>query len=219
MAVNRLKTTYQRNMLIGQGVSLVLVLFYCVIFCDYDHTRDVINQSFTSSVIIEYPDEYNNSTFISGKINIGGRRPEMMDGFLGFNVSFRIIPEVSADHSPIPSPVVFQPNHPFIRPESVSFSPIDGDQLGVYTPNEYDYIFRMDKHTQSIERDVTVLRKRDPEYPFVAQERGVEKLNVIVLFVASAGSTLAVNCKVPLSLLITEDPPAPVTVMFVTGII
>ena len=42
---------------------------------------------------------------------------------------------------------------------------------------------------------------------------------VTVLFVASAGSTLAVNCKVPLSLLITVDPMAPVTVIFVTGII
>ena len=41
---------------------------------------------------------------------------------------------------------------------------------------------------------------------------------VTVWFVALAGDTAAVNCKVPLSVVIIDDPPAPVTVIPVTGI-
>ena len=42
--------------------------------------------------------------------------------------------------------------------------------------------------------------------------------HVTVLLVASTGNTVAFNCKVPLSLLITDDPPVPVIVILVTGI-
>ena len=40
---------------------------------------------------------------------------------------------------------------------------------------------------------------------------------VTVWFVALVGDTAAVNCKVPLSVVIIDDPPAPVTVIPVTG--
>ena len=42
--------------------------------------------------------------------------------------------------------------------------------------------------------------------------------HVTVLSVASVGKTVAVSCRVPLSVVIVEEPPAPVTVMPVTGI-
>ena len=40
---------------------------------------------------------------------------------------------------------------------------------------------------------------------------------VTVWFVAVVGATVAVNCRVPLSVVIGADPPAPVTVMPVTA--
>src|SRR5659263_442251 len=38
-------------------------------------------------------------------------------------------------------------------------------------------------------------------------------VHVTVLFVAVVGAIVVVNCNVPLSVVITDDPPAPVTVM------
>lgn len=187
MAVNRLKTTYQRNMLIGHGVSIVLVLLCCLFFYGDTYIREDISQSFTSSVIIENQDDCNNKTPISGKITVGGRMPEMRRGFLGFNIDFNIIPETSIGPISIPSPSIFQPNQPLIQPDNISFTPIDGDQLGVYTPDGYDYIFRLEKQIQSVERDVIVLRKRDPDYPLVAQERGVEGEVIILVYVNDKG--------------------------------
>ena len=43
------------------------------------------------------------------------------------------------------------------------------------------------------------------------------RLQIMFLFVALAGNTVAVSCKVPLSVVMVVAPPAPVTVILVTG--
>ncbi len=58
-----------------------------------------------------------------------------------------------------------------------------------------------------------------PEELIVAWPVPFVMLQVTVLFVAFVGKTVAVSARVPLSCVMVVDPPAPVTVIPVTGII
>lgn len=187
MTVSRLKTTYQKNMLIGQSVSVLIMLFICLIFCDLGSVYNSIRGIIITPVIIETPDKQKSHVNIPRKTLVGGRTPEMKSGFLGFDVNFKIIPEASTRNLSIPSPTVYLPDRPVIQPDSVSFSPIEGDLMGEFYADGYDYIFRHEKRAESLERDVIVLEKTDPEYPFVAQERGVEGEVIVLVYIDSNG--------------------------------
>ncbi|KAA3631294.1 MAG: hypothetical protein DWP97_13395 [Calditrichaeota bacterium] len=110
------------------------------------------------------------------------------EGFAGYN-GYKIVEESyipNINHLQIQQSVVsYQSQVQFA--DVISYSPIEGDELGLYLPKlvETDFFEQNDRINNDLE--FKVLRKIDPEYPMVALDAGKEGKVSILVYVNEYG--------------------------------
>jgi len=123
-------------------------------------------------------------------VAVGGINPYAMahDGFLGF-VNLRPVcqaPELIAER-----PDVYDPDFAPLGIDSTpSFSTVEGDEEGLFLPEEYtiaDAYLPPENVRPPVTRQVQVVYKPDPEYPFVARDAGKEGNITVLVYIDSAG--------------------------------
>gem|GEM_PF-5188757 len=187
MPVNRLKSTYQRNMLIGQAVSIMAVLVYCILFLE-----SPFRGSGKDTIIKEYlyfrDSKLRSDLKTAGKKNIGGWPIRQRDGFLGFNVEFIFCDDNNHPVEITREPDIYIPDKPYLDPALLSFSEIDGDGNALYISQNTEYIHEPGKMKPAMNHDVIILDKPDPEYPAVAKGAGIEGETNILIYIDSTGN-------------------------------
>jgi outer membrane biosynthesis protein TonB len=133
--------------------------------------------------LVEHSDE-------PAQVAVGGMNPNAIahEGFLGF-VNLR--PEPQA-----PEPIAERPNvsipdlAPLAFDSTPSFSIVEGDEHGLFLPEEYtaanEYLPSQNVRPPGT-REILVVQKEDPEYPFVALDAGMEGVIVVLVYVDSTG--------------------------------
>ena len=185
--INRLKTTYQRNMLIGQAISIIAVLVYCVLFLESPFSKPEKDKIIKENLYIR-DSKIKSDIKAAGKRNIGGWPMQQRDGFLGFNVKFRFIDDNGHTMATAPEPEIYIPDKPYLDPALLSFSEIDGDGNALYISQNTEYIYEPGEAKPAINHDVVILDKPDPEYPAVAKAAGIEGETRILIYIDNTGN-------------------------------
>jgi hypothetical protein len=167
--INRLyaKAVYQRNMLIAQASVVVFVGIVAAAFIASDHPADVTRRNVRiveSSVVVHdtsvvQRDSTRTARRIAPSFNPYAQKHE---GFLGF-ITLRPKPSVPV-HAEAPIvPAITAPD--FTPSDSiVSFSLVEGDDTGVFIPEDVDlWSQRQNSELQVV--PCAVVAKVDPEYP------------------------------------------------------
>lgn len=191
MRPSELQIRYQQNMLFGLGISLLLSLGFALWVWSLDGRADLNGAPTTlpnlvipDRDLVEHSDE-------PAMISFGGMNPyeTAHDGFLGF-VNLR--PEPLAPEPTRERPDVYvQDLAPLPVNSTPSFSIVAGDEPGLFLPEDYnsanEYLPPENIRTP-LTRDVQVLHKLDPEYPWVAREAGKEGVITVLIYVDSTGA-------------------------------
>lgn len=181
---------YQRNMLIGLIMAVALSLGFGVWVRSLDGPALMINSLLTLPNLVILDHELVEHSDEPARLAVGGMNPysNAHDGFLGF-VNLR--PEPLAPELIAKRPVVYiQDFAPMSDDSAPSFSTIAGTEQGLFLPEEYSTAnahLPPEDIRPPVTRQIQVLYKLDPEYPWVAREAGKEGLVVVLVYVDSTG--------------------------------
>lgn len=190
LSLHEQKNKYQRNMLFGLGMCVMLSLGFGLWVRSLDGSTPrsasptVVPNLVTPDRDLVEPSEK------PAMVAVGGINPYAIahDGFLGF-VNLRPVcqaPELIAER-----PDVYDPDlAPLGIDSTPSFSTVEGDEEGLFLPEEYtiaDAYLPPENVRPPVTRQVQVVYKPDPEYPFVARDAGKEGNITVLVYIDSAG--------------------------------
>ena len=135
MQVNRLKTSYQKNILMGMAVSVILLCSVCLLFLDLSPEDVIILNTEISDIYIVNNDVKTRNPK-PAMYRVGGRPKRRYSGFLGFGVKFKILTENWQSQIEPSDPILIRPDNPIVLPDDLSYSLIPQDSdTGVYLPD------------------------------------------------------------------------------------
>ncbi len=124
------------------------------------------------------------------RVTVGGLNPYALshDGFLGF---LDLRPENKASVLTAEEPEIYLRRHPPLEAdEDLSFSINEGEGEGIYITDDYATAappVGPQAERTPLTRDVVVVRRIDPEYPFVARADGKEGNITVLVYIDSTG--------------------------------
>jgi len=190
MRPSELQIKYQRNMLFGLGISVMFSLVLGVWVRSLDGPTSEPAASADTSHLVILDREQVEDTEKAARTTLGGLNPyaKAHEGFLGF-VNLR--PQEHGPERVVEPPSVFVPDlTPLKADETPSFSAVEGEQEGLFVPQAYGVEMEpMPSRLVSppVTREVQVVHKVDPEYPFVARDAGKEGRITVLVYVDSSG--------------------------------
>jgi len=186
IGVNKLKTTYQRNLALGMITAIAIILTPCVMLFNLSSENIVVyNPDTLDIILIDNQQVYRDNKPSRTRSKSNPIIPK--NGFLGFGIEYRFVNDYMQPQLTKHDPAIVLADNPVITSDDISFSIFTEDSnMGIHIPYGYDYIFR-NRVQKCNYREVTILRKVDPEYPLVAQERSIEGNVVILVYVDKDG--------------------------------
>ncbi|MCP4684077.1 MAG: hypothetical protein GY867_01395 [bacterium] len=187
---SHLQTYYQRNMLIGLCVSALLA---CGAGVYLSTLQALPGQTIPELACDLQPYDKTDSSQTepgSDGPGSGGFNPyaEQHQGFMGFATLY--------PRQNVPIPAVtripsydLSPDAPESDATLLSYSPFEGDQTGLYVPDGIGFAGAVGavRRTEPLNRDIVVVRKVDPEYPYVARMAGKEGQLIVLVYLDSLG--------------------------------
>jgi len=182
---NRLKTTYQRNMLLGQLLSALIVLILYVALClfnqGYREPVVIINRK---NIVVLDPLKIDppKKKGLNRPSNITEKNPPVC----GHGIKIRTVElknKIEIYDNSLPLETL---EKPFIDSGIISFSVQEGkDQTFVIETDAAYPVIKVSNLAKSIEPKV--IKKIDPTYPPVALDAGKEGEVAILIFIDSSG--------------------------------
>lgn len=184
MRVSRQKITYQRNMLIGQGVALTLSLIFAILLqYALPGSKDTVRLNLSSIPLVDLfrsnPNRTGNST-AGGGSNGGGRTYQFGPNPAIVDDSVEVTRIWTAD---FPSYGDLESSYDgFGNGPQYGWG---GDDVGDYETGEY--VSQFEPSVELLNRSVGIISARKPDYPLIALERRLEGEVELLLLVDSLG--------------------------------
>lgn len=190
MRISRQKITYQRNMLIGQGIVITLCLLFSLLI-QYGLTGPGYGDDTVRLKLSSLPmtDLFASSTEQDGSAQGGGNR--------GGGRTYRLSanPAIVSDSQPVARvwPADFPSYSPPTEPcdgfgDGLTYGSVYGNGTGWDTE---EYVSPFEPKVDLLSRSVGVISARRPDYPLIALERSLEGQVVVLLLIDSLGNPSA----------------------------
>lgn len=178
----RTKACYQRNMMWGQAIALLVVLIFVLFMTLLSQAPDEPSHSIFNDVRVNDPALLTPSQSKPARRNVSSRAQSVGEFHGQFGVKIKIIPDYEALPSPIAKPpkIYALDTTPYLIDEEISISEFDTGAYGAYVPYDGDYSY-MPATAEPVNRPCDVLTKIDPDYPAVAIDARKEGEVLIII--------------------------------------
>jgi len=185
------RAAYQRGFVPGWIFVIAVVLLFVWWVKSLDSPTNASIEPYTVKEVRINPETKPSDTVMAAKTSATKWKPyPQHEGFAGFD-GYNVISDVTIEFTPPPieAPEVYSKLDIGDDSDIFSFSPIEGDDTGIYVPEEYVYDMEdgvLEEEPVNIALDV--IYHEDPEYPLIAKDEGEQGKVSLLIFVDETGN-------------------------------